>query len=112
MILFVEVFKFKTYFLKNAANVLSIGISIVYHFILSRLWTWKDAPQKKGKGLIIQFISFNIANFTVMAVRIILFAILEKMGVFYVLNVVFGIVLAATVSFILYERFVFNRRTD
>ena len=109
MVLFVEVFGFTTYILKNAANILSIEISILYHFIISRLWTWHDAPRKKGKTLLGQFISFHVVNITGMIIRVIAFAVLEKLGVFYIVNVTIGICLAAAVSFILYDRIVFKR---
>jgi dolichol-phosphate mannosyltransferase len=109
MILFVEVLGFKSYYLKNLANILSIEISILYNFILSRLWTWGDVPRKQGKGLITQFISFNLAAFTGISIRVIVFAILEKLRVFYLLKVAIGIGLAATVDFILYDKLVFRR---
>lgn len=112
MALFVEVLGFKTYILKNIANVLAIEISITYNFIFQRAWTWKDAPKKVGNRLIAQFISFNLAAFTGIAIRIVFFAILEWWGVFYLLNVVFGIGLAATVDFILYDKFVFRRTAN
>ncbi len=112
MILFVEVFWFKTYFLKNVANVSSIEISIFYNFVLSRLWTWVDAPKKQGKSLIAQFISFNLAALTGIGIRVVVFAILEKWGVFYLFNVAFGIGLAATVDFILYDKLIFRRTGD
>lgn len=108
MVLFVEVFWLKTYFLKNLANILSIEISIIYHFVLSRAWTWSDAPKKKGKDLIAQCISFHAANLAGMAVRVLMFAALERIGVFYVLNVVLGIGVAAVMSYMLYDRIVFR----
>jgi dolichol-phosphate mannosyltransferase len=112
MILFVEVFWFKTYFLKNLANASSIEISVFYNFLLSRLWTWVDAPKKQGKSLIAQFVSFNLAALTGLGIRVFVFAILEKWGVFYLLNVALGIGLAATVDFLLYDKLIFKRRVD
>ena len=109
MVLFVEAFGFTTYILKNLANILSIEISILYHFTVSRLWTWHDAPRKKGKNLLGQFISFHVVNITGMIIRIITFAVLDKLGMYYILNVTVGICLAATVSFVLYDRIVFKR---
>lgn len=109
MVLLVEVFGFTTYLLKNAANILSIEISILYHFLVSRLWTWYDAPRKKGKNLLGQFISFHVVNITGMIIRVIAFAVLETLGIFYILNVTIGICLAAVISFFLYDRIVFKR---
>lgn len=109
MVLFVEAFGFTTYVLKNVANILSIEISILYHFMVSRLWTWHDAPRKKGKNLLGQFISFHVVNITGIIIRVFAFAVLDKLGVFYIINGTIGICLAAAVSFILYDRIVFKR---
>jgi putative flippase GtrA len=107
--LFVEILGFKSYFLKNVANISAIEVSAVYNFSISRLWTWRDAARKQGKGLVAQFISFNLALVAGIVLRIILFAVLEKWGVFYILNVAIGIGLAAGIDFVLYDRLVFKR---
>lgn len=112
MVLFVEAFHFKTYILKNVANILAIFLSIIYNFIVSRLWTWSEIPKKHGRSLLVQFISFNLANMFTMGLRVAVFAWLEKVGVNYMLNVIIGIVLAAVISFILYDKLVFNEKMD
>ncbi len=109
MTVFVELLGFKSYFLKNLANILSIEISAVYNFSISRLWTWGDAPRKQGKSLAAQFISFNLALLAGIVLRIIFFAVFEKWGLFYLLNVAIGIGIAAGIDFILYDKFVFKR---
>jgi putative flippase GtrA len=73
------------------------------------LWTWKDVPKKQGKSLLGQFISFNLALLAGIVLRVILFAVFEKWGVFYLLNVAIGIGIAASVGFILYDKLVFRR---
>jgi len=109
MTIFIELLGFKSYFLKNLANILAIEMSAVYNFSISRVWTWKDAPRKQGKSLVGQFISFNLALLAGIVIRVILFAVLEKWGLFYLLNVAIGIGLAACIDFVLYDRFVFKR---
>lgn len=112
MVLFVEVFNFKTYILKNVANILAIFLSIIYNFMVSRLWTWSEIPKKHGKVLLMQFMSFNLANMFTMGLRVIVFALLERVGINYLLNVIIGIILAAVLSFILYDKIVFNEKMD
>lgn len=112
MIIFVEYFFFNTYLLKNIANVLSMEIGGFYNFILSRRWTWGDSPKKRGTDLITQFVSFNLAALTGISIRVIIFAILEKFGVFYLLNLTIGIGLGALVNFILYDKLIFKRALD
>ena len=112
MVLFVEVFGFDTYLLKNIANIAAIELSIIYNFTISRMWTWGDIPQKTGTGLMAQCVTFHIANLMGMAVRVVIFAVLDKLGVFYILNVTAGIIVAAAMSFLMYDRFVFKRPVD
>jgi putative flippase GtrA len=109
MIFFVEALSFNTHVLKNIANAISIEVSVFYNFLLSRIWTWGDAPKRQGKGLISQFISFNLAALTGILVRIIIFAALDNLGVFYLINVFLGIGVAAIVDFILYDKLIFRR---
>ncbi len=112
MVLFVEFLGFKSYFLKNLANVLAMEASILYNFFLCRLWTWGDAPRKKGKDLLAQMGFFHLAALSGIAIRIVLFALLEKWGLFYlvnVANVAFGIGAAASINYVLYDKIVFKR---
>ncbi len=109
MIFFVEILSFKTYFLKNVANVISMEVSVFYNFLLSRVWTWNDAPKRQGKGLASQFIFFNLAALTGILIRVVIFAALEKFGVFYLINVFIGIGIAAIVDFVLYDKLIFRR---
>jgi putative flippase GtrA len=108
--IFIELLGFKTYFLKNLANILAIEMSAIYNFSISRVWTWKDAPRKQGKSLVGQFLYFNLVLLAGIVVRVILFAVFEKWGLFYLLNVAIGIGIAACIDFILYDKFVFKRR--
>ena len=109
MIFFVEALSFNTYVLKNVANAISIEVSVFFNFLLSRIWTWGDAPKRQGKGLVTQFIYFNLAALTGIIVRIIIFAALDNLGVFYLINVFLGIGIAAIIDFILYDKLIFRR---
>ena len=108
--IFIELLAFKSYFLKNLANILAVELSALYNFSISRVWTWKDAPRKQGKGLVGQFISFNLALLAGILIRVILFAVFEKWGLFYLLNVAIGIGIAACIDFVLYDKLVFRRK--
>jgi len=109
MIFFVEALSFNTHVLKNIANAISIEVSVFYNFLLSRIWTWGDAPKRQGKGLVVQFISFNLAALTGILARIIIFAALDSFGVFYLINVFCGIGAVAIVDFVLYDKLIFRR---
>jgi putative flippase GtrA len=109
---FIELLGFRSYFLKNLANILAIEMSVVYIFTLSRFWTWRDAPKKQGKSLVGQFLSFNLAYLAGTAIKVILFALFENWGMFYIFNVAIGMVAAAAFDYILCDRLVFKRNQN
>ena len=112
MALFVELLYFRSYFLKNVANVISMELSIVYAFICNRFWTWHDAERKKGKMFLVQFLFFNLAALLGVLIRFGLFAFFECYGLYYLINVALGIGVAAIIDFILYDKIVFRRKVD
>lgn len=108
MLFFVEILGCKTYLLKNLANVLAIALSTIYNFVACRFWAWNEVAKKQGGALATQFFLFIIVNIITMLIRAILFAWLDKIGIFYIVNVILGIGLAASISFILYDKIVFK----
>ncbi len=109
MAVLVDVLGFRSFFLKNLANVVSIELSILFNFLVQRRWTWQDAPARRGTGLLRQIASFNLAALTTMLLRVVVFAGLEKLGVFYLVNVAIGIGAASAINYILYDKIVFRR---
>jgi dolichol-phosphate mannosyltransferase len=94
---------------ENLANVLSMEISIVYNFFLSRYITWKDRKRQYGWQLFIQICKFHIAIGITIALRTGLFALLQWFGIFYLLNAAIGIAISACFNFFAYDRFIFER---
>lgn len=108
MFALVELFGFQGELMKNLANFLSIELSVFYSFALSRSWTWRDVPRKSGRALFFQFLSFNAAAFVAVLFRVFLFALLEKAGIHYLVNVSLGIGLAAGINYFFSDRLVFR----
>jgi len=108
MWLLVEVFGLSDYFFKNLANIVSMETSIFYAFVFNRLWTWGDIPRKRGKKLILQFVLFNFSVLASVVVRILLFALIELIGLHYLINVTIGIGAGAIINFVFYDKIVFK----
>lgn len=109
MIFFVEALRFDSPLLKNIANVMAMELSIFYHFVVSRMWTWQDAPKKHRERLAVQFIAFNLAALAGVLIRIASFAVMENAQIHYLLNLTIGVAMAALLDFILYDRLIFRR---
>jgi putative flippase GtrA len=105
---FVEVLGFKTYLMKNAANFMAMEIAVIFHFFLSRHWTWQRIPRKNGMELLTQALSFHVGVFAGISLRTILFAVLEKWEVHYLINSAFGIALVAIMNYVFFDRFIFK----
>jgi dolichol-phosphate mannosyltransferase len=109
MILFVEALGFVSPLMKNIANLIAMEISIFYNFLISRMWTWQDAPKKQQRGLALQFIAFNFAALAGVVMRVASFAAMENWHIYYLLNLTIGVVAAAAFDFVLYDRLIFKR---
>lgn len=108
MAVLVEWLGFRSYLLKNTANLLAIEASIFYSFIFNRAWTWDRSPRRAGRALFLQFLSFNLTALVAVLFRVVLFALLERVGLHYLVNVAVGIALAAGLNYFFCERFVFR----
>ncbi len=109
MMLFVEALGFVSPLMKNIANLAAMEISIFYNFLISRMWTWRDAPKKQQGRLAVQFIAFNFAALAGVMIRIASFAAMENWQIHYLLNVTIGSGMAAVFDFVLYDRLIFKR---
>ncbi len=109
MVFFVEVLGFVSPLLKNTANLIAMEISVFYNFLVSRMWTWKDAPKKQQGRLAFQFIAFNFAALAGVLMRMASFAVMENWGIYYLLNLTIGAGMAAAFDFVLYDRLIFKR---
>lgn len=99
----------ETAVLRNVANVIAVLISTAYAFFINRRWTWNQAVVKTGGRLVWQYFLYNFITLTAITMRIILFAILDYFGVYYLLNVALGIGLVAVFNFLMYDKYVFGK---
>ena len=96
---------------ENIANIASMELSIIYNFFLSRAITWQYRYKEYGIRLFIQLIKFQVAIGITTLMRIGLFALLQWLGVFHLLNATIGIAAAASFNFVIYDTLIFKRRT-
>ncbi len=107
----ISFFNFNTSLLENVANFLSMELSILYNFVLSRNWTWKYSVKYSRKKIFPQLISFHLVVGVSIILRSTLFPIFQYFGIHYLLNALIGIALGAVINFVLYEKVVFKNET-
>jgi len=94
---------------ENVANAVSMELSVIYNFFVSRIFTWKDRVKEKGARLFIQIVKFHLTIGLTLIFRLFLFPILQYFGVFYIINSAIGIVISAIFNFIIYDSLVFKK---
>ncbi len=95
---------------ENIANILSMEICVIYNFFLSRAITWGDRYKEHGAGLFLQLMKFHVAIGITTIMRVSLFAFLQQLGVFYLINAAIGISIASLFNFVAYNTLVFSER--
>jgi dolichol-phosphate mannosyltransferase len=111
LFLMVRYWGFNTLLRENAANIISMELSIIYNFFMSRAFTWSDRDKEKGIKLFIQIVKFHVAIGITLLFRAALFPILQQFGIFYIINAAIGIALAAIFNFLIYDAFIFKKRS-
>ncbi|MBM4452966.1 MAG: GtrA family protein [Chloroflexi bacterium] len=95
---------------ENVANAISMELSIIYNFFMSRAITWRDRHKESGGSLVVQMLKFHLALGISIVTRLVLFAALQFLGVFYIINAAIGMVLVAAFNFVAYDTMIFRKR--
>ena len=113
MFIFVDLCKFDTHFLRNAANVVSIELSLLLSFFIYRIWVWPGGNWSIRELFWRQIPLYHISAGSAILTRIFLvFPILDWFGINYGINTLIGILLGAFLNYILSDNLVFKTKTE
>jgi len=101
---------FNTRLGENIANFISMELGTIYNFFMMRGVTWRDRYKETGGNLIIQMIKFHLALGITTLLRLALFAVLQFLGVYYIINAAIGMLLVAVLNFIAYDTMIFKKK--
>jgi len=100
---------FNTALGENIANAVSMELSIIYNFFMSRAITWRDRQREHGSQLLIQIIKFHVAIGITILFRLMLFPLLQLAGIHYIINAGIGIALSAVFNYFVYDNLIFKK---
>lgn len=110
MFLFVDHLGFNTSVLRNFANAISIELSLIISFFIYRLWVWPGGNWNLKGILIRQLPLYHLSAGSTIIIRIfLLFPILDWIGIKYTINTLFGIIIGATVNYVLSDNLIFRK---
>jgi dolichol-phosphate mannosyltransferase len=100
---------FNAPFLRNIANVISIEISLLSSFFIYRTLVWTGGNWSVREVLLRQLPLYHISAGTAVITRIFfVFPILDWLRVNYAINTIIGVLLSATINYLISDRFVFK----
>ncbi len=104
---------FNTPVLRNIANVVSIELSLLFGFFVYRIWVWPGGNWTVREVLWRQLPLYHISAGVSVALRIlILFPVLDWLKVNPQVNTLVGVLLSATLNYVISDRLVFRTRTQ
>lgn len=107
--LLIEKLGFNTSLLRNIANVISIEISLIFSFFIYRIWVWTGGIWTFREVILRQLPLYHISAGSAVIIRIfLLFPILDWLGIKYTVNTIIGVLLSASINYLISDRFVFK----
>lgn len=104
----VEFLGFRSDLQQNYVNVSAMEISLVYSFFIYRAFVWRDKTVSVSRIFLRQLPTYHVAAGTGLLARVLLFPVLQAFGVYYLLNIVLGILAGAAINYVLSDRYVFK----
>ncbi len=94
---------------ENIANAVSMELAIVYNYFMSRAITWKHRRKEEGGRLFLQIVKFHAAIGVTILFRLVLFPVLQGLGIQYVFNAAIGIAVSALFNYVVYDTIIFKK---
>jgi len=92
----------------NFVNFAAMEASLVYSFFVYRAFVWKDKTSSLSRILLRQLPVYHASAASAALTRMLLFAILQTVGLYYLLNILIGIIVGASLNYTLTDRYVFS----
>jgi dolichol-phosphate mannosyltransferase len=100
---------FKTHFLENVANFISIEISLLASFVIYRLWVWKGDDWTIKDIFLKQLPLFHVSAGLAVLLRVFLiFPLLNWWGVSPGVNTMIGTIIGAGINYFASDRIIFK----
>jgi dolichol-phosphate mannosyltransferase len=107
----VDLLGFDSALQQNYVNVITLETGLIYSFFIYRAFVWKDKTSSTGRILLRQLPLYHLSAGGANLTRaLLIFPLLQLLGVHYLLNITICLLSGAAINFILSDRFVFTTR--
>ena len=109
--MFIDVIGWDTTVLRNAANIISIELSLLFSFVIYRIWVWRGGTWGWREVLLRQLPLYHLSAGGSVVLRVFaIFPLLNWLGVNYGVNTLVGVLVSAVFNYIVSDRLVFRDR--
>ena len=109
----IERLGFNTPLLRSVANVIAIELSLLFSFAIYRIWVWPGGKRSLKHVLFKQLPLYHVsAGLSIFSRSLVVFPILDRLGVNYGINTLAGALLSAGINYVMSDRLIFNARRD
>lgn len=109
----IEHFGFDTPLLRSVANVIAIELSLLFSFAIYRLWVWPGSGWSLKNLLCRQLPLYHVAaGLSILSRSLIVFPLLDRMGVSYGVNTLIGALLSAGINYAMSDHLVFKPESE
>ena len=98
---------------RNIANIIAIELSLIFGFFVYRIWVWPGGVWRISEVLLRQLPLYHFSAGASVLLRIlIVFPLLDRLGVNYSINTLIGVILSAVLNYLISDRLVFKDRDE
>src|SRR5215212_3487930 len=105
----VDLLGFSSNLQQNYVNIVTMEVGLVYSFFVYRVFVWRDKTSSPSRILLRQIPVYHLsAGAAILARGLLIFPLLQLLGVHYLLNIILGLLCGAAITFVLSDRYVFT----
>ncbi len=104
----VDLLGFRSGLEQNFINFVAMEISLIYSFFVYRTCVWRIKTLNATDLLLRQLPLYHLSAGTGVLTRVLLFPLLQLLGVHYLVNIALGILAGSSVNYALSSRYVFK----
>jgi dolichol-phosphate mannosyltransferase len=104
----VEILGFSSELQQNFVNLVAMETSLLYSFFIYRAFVWRDKTSSVSRILLRQIPLYHMSAGAALLSRALLFPVLQALGLYYLANILLGIMAGAALNYFLSNRYVFN----
>jgi dolichol-phosphate mannosyltransferase len=94
---------------QNFVNIATLEAGLVYSFFIYRAFVWKVKTWDSAQILLRQLPLYHLsAGAAILARVLLIFPLLQLLGVYYLLNITTGLLIGAAITYFLSDRYVFT----